>query len=442
MPNPYREEQDKAQQRPQYSQPQGSQEYHKGDKTPQIPWWVILIAFCLMSWPVGIALLVINYLLRQGIIPTGQKTGQTNRTETSTPVYAQPDRADTMRKQAENVAKRAEQQAANAAYRARQQAEKRAAAYDPEQTARKEEHIRREKDDTGSRVLMIVGIVLAAIAALSLPDGIAGLMQAMETGGSDAIYMLSDLMTTGTMLFGSVGCLFASWKLRTGHRMRKKISNIVGNAPYMKIQEIADAIPCSYAKCCKHLENCIDKGVFGEDAYLDMRTGTLVVREAPPAPQPAAQQNTQQKQQTAEDEYAKILNQLRDLNNAIPGAEMSDKISRLETVSAKIFAQAQTNPDKLPQMRKFMDYYLPTALKLLKTYAELDAQGVEGENIRESKQRIEQVMDTLVTAFETQLDRLFEDDALDVSTDIDVMENMLRADGLTGETGSSPHLQL
>ena len=90
--------------------------------------------------------------------------------------------------------------------------------------------------------------------------------------------------------------------------------------------------------------------------------------------------------------------------------------------SAPNFAQAKQNPDKLPQMRKFMDYYLPTALKLLKTYAELDAQGVEGENIRESKQRIEQVMDTLVTAFEAQLDRLFEDDALDVSTDIDVME--------------------
>lgn len=212
----------------------------------------------------------------------------------------------------------------------------------------------------------------------------------------------------------------------------------------MKIQEIADAIPCNYAKCCKHLESCIDKGVFGENAYLDMRTGTLVVRGAPPAPQPApaAAPKAQPGEAKAEDNYAQVLNQLRALNDAIPGEEMSDKISRLEAVSAKIFAQAKQNPDKLPQMRKFMDYYLPTALKLLKTYAELDAQGVEGENIRESKQRIEQVMDTLVTAFEAQLDRLFEDDALDVSTDIDVMENMLRADGLTGNTGNSPKLQL
>ena len=57
-----------------------------------------------------------------------------------------------------------------------------------------------------------------------------------------------------------------------------------------------------------------------------------------------------------------------------------------------------------------------------------------GENISESKHRIEQTMDTLVKAFETQLDKLFASDALDVSTDIDVMENMLRADGLTGDT--------
>ena len=278
----------------------------------------------------------------------------------------------------------------------------------------------------------------------NLPEAVYWLPEALTQGGSYWTWLFQDLAGSVTLLFAGAGFLFAGWKLRTGRRMRKKISNIVGNAPYMKIQEIADAIPCNYAKCCKHLENCIDKGVFGENAYLDMRTGTLVVRGAPPAPQPApaAAPKAQPEEAKAQDNYAQILNQLRALNDAIPGEEMSDKISRLEAVSAKIFAQAKQNPDKLPQMRKFMDYYLPTALKLLKTYAELDAQGVEGENIRESKQRIEQVMDTLVTAFEAQLDRLFEDDALDVSTDIDVMENMLRADGLTGNTGNSPKLQL
>ena len=133
------------------------------------------------------------------------------------------------------------------------------------------------------------------------------------------------------------------------------------------------------------------------------------------------------------DQYQKILDELRRVNDAIPDEEMTDKISRLEAVSAKIFEQAKSDPDKLPQMRKFMDYYLPTSLKLLNTYAELDNQGVEGENISESKHRIELTMDTLVKAFENQLDRLFASDALDVSADIDVMQNMLRADGLTDD---------
>ena len=137
--------------------------------------------------------------------------------------------------------------------------------------------------------------------------------------------------------------------------------------------------------------------------------------------------------QQQKDQYQKILDELRAVNDAIPDEVMSDKISRLEAVSAKIFEQAKSDPDKLPKMRKFMDYYLPTSLKLLKTYAELDAQNVEGENITESKRRIEQTMDMLVHAFETQLDQLFQDDAMDVSADIDVMRNMLRADGLTDD---------
>ena len=168
---------------------------------------------------------------------------------------------------------------------------------------------------------------------------------------------------------------------------------------------------------------------------------TVPVRECvpytEPTPAPAPKPEKQPEKQTdmpERDQYKKILDELRRVNDAIPDEEMSDKISRLEAVSAKIFEQAKSDPDKLPQMRKFMDYYLPTSLKLLNTYAELDNQGVEGENISESKRRIEQTMDTLVKAFENQLDRLFASDALDVSTDIDVMQNMLRADGLTDDT--------
>ena len=129
-----------------------------------------------------------------------------------------------------------------------------------------------------------------------------------------------------------------------------------------------------------------------------------------------------------------MLHQIRAENDAIPDQVLSGQMDELERLCVQIFKTVAEKPAKAPQIRKFMDYYLPTSLKLLNTYAELDNQGVEGENISESKRRIEQTMDTLVKAFENQLDRLFASDALDVSTDIDVMQNMLRADGLTDDT--------
>ena len=121
-----------------------------------------------------------------------------------------------------------------------------------------------------------------------------------------------------------------------------------------------------------------------------------------------------------------------EVNDAIPDPVMSQKISRLEEVSGRIFALAQKDPDKKAQLQKFMNYYLPTALKLLNTYASLSGQAVEGTNITEAKHSIERSMDLLVTAFENQLDKLFQADALDVNADIAALEGMLNLDGLTG----------
>ena len=106
---------------------------------------------------------------------------------------------------------------------------------------------------------------------------------------------------------------------------------------------------------------------------------------------------------------------------------MSAKISRLEDLTAKIFKLAKEQPQKLSGMRKFMDYYLPTSLKLLTRYEKLDAQGVEGTNISDAKRQIE---DTMITAFEKQLDKLFLSESIDISADIATMQNLMRADGL------------
>ena len=110
-------------------------------------------------------------------------------------------------------------------------------------------------------------------------------------------------------------------------------------------------------------------------------------------------------------------------------------IDRLEDLSAKIFAQVKSDPSKLPQIRKFMDYYLPTTLKLLNAYDRMGAQGVSGENIDATMQRVESMMGTIVTAFEKQLDMLFGSEAMDISADITVLENMMKREGLSEDDG-------
>ena len=120
-----------------------------------------------------------------------------------------------------------------------------------------------------------------------------------------------------------------------------------------------------------------------------------------------------------------------DDNIADPG--ISADIVRLEQVSQKIFDEVRRSPDKLPQIRKFMDYYLPTTLKLLNAYDRMGSAGVSGENIDGTMGKIETMMDTVVKAFDKQLDALFADEALDISTDITVMENLLAQEGLSGE---------
>ena len=125
--------------------------------------------------------------------------------------------------------------------------------------------------------------------------------------------------------------------------------------------------------------------------------------------------------------------EMKRLNDAIKDEKISADIDRLEALSAKIFAQVRANPDKLPQIRKFMNYYLPTTLKLLNAYDRMGAQGVSGENIGGTMQRVESMMGTIVTAFEKQLDVLFGSEAMDISTDITVLENMMKREGLSGE---------
>ena len=122
---------------------------------------------------------------------------------------------------------------------------------------------------------------------------------------------------------------------------------------------------------------------------------------------------------------------MRTLNDSIQDETVSGQIDRLEEVSGRIFAYVKDHPEKLPQIRKFMSYYLPTTIKLLNAYDRMSGAGVSGENIDTTLSKVEGMMRTIVAAFEKQLDSLYGAEALDISTDITVLENMMAREGLT-----------
>lgn len=125
------------------------------------------------------------------------------------------------------------------------------------------------------------------------------------------------------------------------------------------------------------------------------------------------------------------ISELRRLDYNIKDEKISAQIRDIENTSGKIFDIVIAHPDKLPQISKFLNYYLPTTLKLLNTYDRMGSQGVEGDNISGTMTKVEDTLDMVVTAFHKQLDTLFAGEALDVSADIAVMENLMKTEGLT-----------
>lgn len=131
------------------------------------------------------------------------------------------------------------------------------------------------------------------------------------------------------------------------------------------------------------------------------------------------------------DEGQAFIAHIHQKNEEIPGEEISAKLDRLEQIVTGIFDQVEKSPESAPDLHRLMSYYLPTTQKLIDTYATLDAQHVEGENIESAKREIESSLDTINDAYEKLFDSFFQHTAWDVGTDVSVMKSMLRQDGLT-----------
>lgn len=283
-------------------------------------------------------------------------------------------------------------------------------------------------------ILTVLGVFALIGGALYLPDSIQYLLWCIDDGYGVS-YAVEDVASNSIWIISGILLMVGARRIRNGERIKKKIVAIVGDAKFIHISEIAEALPASEEKTTKYLQRCIDCGMFGETAYIDMRSDCLVI--SGPAPMSKKEKAAQEAARKAEKEaaeslgeYEKILKEIREINDKIPGEEFSAKISRLEDLTGKIFKIVQEQPEKEKKLRKFINYYLPTSMKLLRNYQQMDAQGIEGKNISEAKQQIEETMDTMISAFEKQLDALFSSENMGVSADIATMQSLMKADGL------------
>ena len=229
----------------------------------------------------------------------------------------------------------------------------------------------------------------------------------------------------------------------------KKYRKVLGEKTYCTLERLARSVGKPEKFVRKELLKMTQQGLFleghldheqknfivSDETYRQFEQNRLLLaqRQQEAAIQQAAASQSGHSPQVQEvlDRGDAYIAQIRRCNDAIPGAVISEKISRIELLVQRIFDRAEEHPEIIPDLKKMMDYYLPMTVKLLNAYAEMEAQPVQGETILNSKKEIEATLDTLNKAFEKLLDELFADTALDVSSDISVLHTLLAQEGLT-----------
>lgn len=293
---------------------------------------------------------------------------------------------------------------------------------------RKSSIIRTPKiSDSNANVLRNIGLVVTVIGAIILFNALGDNLFFLEYGNWRAFleYTFWPMGITA----GGLGLLLGSHWMRRRLRRYAKYQAIAGKKPTVTISQLAAAANVSARRVENDLEQMVQKGFWGKEAYLDLGRGILVrTFEAAEGLEPA-QKEAQPAPAEAEEGYSGQLRDIRRANDRIADPAISAKIDRLEDLAGKIFRIVEEEPAKKAKASTFLNYYLPTTQKLLDSYADFEEAGVSGGNVSQAKQRIADTMDKIVAGFERQLDQLYQSDAMDVDSDIRVMEQMLRRDG-------------
>ena len=274
-------------------------------------------------------------------------------------------------------------------------------------------------------------------AGLGIPFGVLALV-------SSAGYAAGFFVGAG-LLVGGVGLLGSGISSLARVSRYKMYLKALGQKTYIALEKLSRSVGKNEKFVRKELQKMISQGLFLE-GHLDREEKNLITSDETYAHYEQAQAEYEKRKQAETQEAPKkdpkiqevldrgnaYVAEIRRCNDEIPGEEISAKIDRMEQIVRKIFERAESHPEIIPDLKRMMDYYLPMTVKLLNAYADMDRQPVQGETIQNAKAEIDATLDTLNAAFEKLLDSVFQDTALDVSSDISVLNTLLAQEGLTG----------
>ena len=287
--------------------------------------------------------------------------------------------------------------------------------------------------DKGAKTMKIIGAVVGILGCVAMLSAVSdNLSYAYHY--NEWWYFARQLFYPLGMMAGGASLLLGSGAMKRRQRRFATYLRTVGQKQAVPLDYLARAADVSRRRVEKDVNLMLEKGLWGDEAYIDMGSGMLFKSQAAAtayfdaAHRAKAEQGQPAQTAPAPAGYAAILAQIRELNDRIADEAISAKLDRMEQVSGRIFKLIEEDEAKRDAAGTFLNYYLPTTLKLLENYAAFEEAGVSGENLSQAKSRIEATMDSIVAGFEHQLDELYRTDAMDIDSDIRVMETMLRRD--------------
>ena len=358
--------------------------------------WIFIAVMFTVAWPIGLILLLIK------LSESGNKKKNSRRTtgqsgqRTSQRVTAASPQAEKARSAVEQVTRT------------------------PDYT------------DKGTKTMKIIGAILGILGCVALFSAV-GDNLSYAYHYNEWWYFARQLFYPLGMLAGGASLLLGSGAMKRRQRRFATYLRTAGQKPAVPLDYLARAANVSRRRVEKDVNLMLEKGLWGDEAYIDLGSGMLFRSQAAATAYFDKARQMQQPEEPAvqpqaAEGYAGVLRQIRELNDRIADEALSAKIDRIEQVSGRIFKAIEDDPAKKGASGTFLNYYLPTTLKLLENYADFEETGVSGENLSQAKSRIEATMDSIVVGFEHQLDELYRTDAMDIDSDIRVMETMLRRD--------------